>query len=137
MKTGYLRNNSVFVIVFIVALSGCYLKVKVQTKQTCVKFLKEMSYSWQMDSIGLKGSRSIIYVQMQERCDIVGMNWSEVKDYFGKPNMEGTVVSKYNLRYYSKIDSSYNYPVLEYISVDLDNERKNVVGFQKRFIDPW
>lgn len=95
--------------------------------------MKDMTYSWKLDSIGSRGARSLIYVRITERCGLVGMKWNDVEEYFGTPNEGGTV----HFHYYSKVDSNYHYPILEYILIEVDSNTKRVSRFEKRYRDPW
>ena len=131
------RNNLIILFVTLtVLLIQCNFKIKVQTPHSCKKYLSRISSVWQNDSLGTLGYRDYFSIIINERCDLVGMNWDEVRGFLGKPNEE----RNNSYTYYSKIDSIYSIQTSRYIekkehvTIEVDNKTKKIIRFKKQFI---
>ena len=64
------------------------LRIKVYTQKSSIKFIKDYSKLWQLDSLGVLGYRDQIWFHIKETpYYFEGVSWEKVKESFGKPNV--------------------------------------------------
>jgi hypothetical protein len=132
------RNSIYLLFIGIFFFSYCSprnIKLKLQTRSSCKGYLLGISDSWKGDSMGNQGNRNELYLSIIDHCDFIGFKWNEIEPLFGKANKQGNQIGTYSFTYFSKIDSTFKFPIREFIIINVDSQTNKVIQFRRGYND--
>ena len=122
------------IILVMLLLNNCKI-TNVKSNNTCRNTISTYAFHWKIDSLGILGKRNEIFNELSKNCNFEGLKWKEIAPYLGKANTEGSHISCYTYTYYSKQDSTFRFPVREFIYFDVDINTGNILRFNKGYTE--
>lgn len=95
---------------------------RVNDKNLCYYFLKDIQKYWCIDTIGNNGYRILASEKLEKlNCNFIGMSQNTIIKIFGKPNQQFNLNSNEILRYKLTNYGSYDAPGQRYLEFYLDS----------------